>query len=233
MYTPSSSSQPRPILKRSQCAPPAHHRSLSADKLVHFPPSPTLTRTFSAHSSTAYDRSPIVVTPNSCALPERGCPGRTYTLEEERSSSPILMKKKVSNNGIHLHPRAVPPQQDPYVRPSHLHYHQNNADDDFERSPRSSSSLPPLIPDLSSSESDESDGFISPPPEAYHPSLVPAPSIPKPRSRGASIMSSVASMSEQGTPSTPTPLSFFAPPSLARRCSQISSSQAAGSVTRT
>ena len=44
---------------------------------VHFPPTPTLTSTEITHSSFMYDRAPIVVTPNICALPERG--GRKFT----------------------------------------------------------------------------------------------------------------------------------------------------------
>ena len=43
---------------------------------VHFPPTPTLTSTENTHSSFMYDRAPIVVTPNVCALPERG--GRMF-----------------------------------------------------------------------------------------------------------------------------------------------------------
>lgn len=46
---------------------------------VHFPPSPTLTSTHVVDSPGLYDRSPIVVAENSCAMPRRGCPGRTYT----------------------------------------------------------------------------------------------------------------------------------------------------------
>ena len=43
---------------------------------VHFPPTPTLTSTEITHSPFIYDRAPIVVTPNTCALPERG--GRKF-----------------------------------------------------------------------------------------------------------------------------------------------------------
>lgn len=68
---------PRPILKRTS----SNNSSATSSHCVHF--SSSLTKTFSAHSAAAYDRSPIVVTPNSCALPERGCPGRTYLLDEE------------------------------------------------------------------------------------------------------------------------------------------------------
>lgn len=45
---------------------------------VHFPPSPTLTSTHVVDPPRLYDRSPIVVAENSCAMPQRGCPGRTY-----------------------------------------------------------------------------------------------------------------------------------------------------------
>ncbi|KAF8167183.1 hypothetical protein B0H34DRAFT_3957 [Crassisporium funariophilum] len=39
---------------------------------VHFPPTPTLTSTEITHSPFIYDRAPIIVTPNTCALPRRG-----------------------------------------------------------------------------------------------------------------------------------------------------------------
>ncbi|KAG8702106.1 hypothetical protein FRC11_011669 [Ceratobasidium sp. 423] len=46
---------------------------------VHFPTAKReLVKTRVTHSPSSYDRSPIVVLPNSCALPARGCPGRTY-----------------------------------------------------------------------------------------------------------------------------------------------------------
>jgi len=78
---------PKPILKR--VVSELVHKADSYDTQgypskshgVHFPPSPA-TRTYSAYSAAAYDRSPIVVAPNNCALPERG--GRTYTLDESQ-----------------------------------------------------------------------------------------------------------------------------------------------------
>lgn len=82
---------PKPILKRSATEPPNRSHG------VHFPPSPA-TRTYSAHSAAAYDRSPIVVTPNNCALPERG--GRTYTLEESQPRRGISYARD-------YHPRAL------------------------------------------------------------------------------------------------------------------------------
>jgi len=166
--TSSSSSQPRPILKRQQTSP-NYGRAIGSLHAVHFPPSPSLTRTYSAYPPSAYDRSPIVVAPNTCALPERGCPGRTYTLDGEppvRSSPP----SKRSQHGIHIHPRAVFNNQSP-VSPSRL----NGIDECSQRAPRGSSVKPPLTPDLSS-ESDESDGFPSPP-GPCNTSLKPAPSI--------------------------------------------------------
>ena len=44
---------------------------------VHFPPSPSLTSIHTTHSPTVYDRAPIAVSPNLCAMPERG--RRVYT----------------------------------------------------------------------------------------------------------------------------------------------------------
>ena len=118
---------PRPILKRTSATYPLNNNppttptySYSQEQrpAVHFPPSPSLARTIEIPT---YDRSPIVVVPNNCALPERGCPGRTYYYEA----------------------RCRQQQQQPPAL----------------------GGPPPLIPDLSS-ESEESDGFISPPPQA-------------------------------------------------------------------
>ncbi|KAH7882216.1 hypothetical protein F5I97DRAFT_1913282 [Phlebopus sp. FC_14] len=173
MYTPSSSSSSSPL-----------YATTSSDRhAVHFPPSPTLTRTYVAHSSVAYDRSPIIVAPNTCALPERGCPGRTYTLDDERSlrSSP---PKRRSHSGMHLHPCAVSNHPVSNIVPRN-----RGVEDDIARIPTRSSSLlpPPLVPDLSS-ESDESDGFTSPTPVPCNPSLTPAPSISRLRARGDAMI---------------------------------------------
>lgn len=166
---------PRPILKHSEPSnqqptptAPRYPRGSLPHKTpsphgVHFPPSPTLTRTFSAYSPSTYDRSPIVVSPNSCALPERGCPGRTYTLDEPAARSSHSRWKSTTHNGRHLHPRAVASA----YRESSM-----DSDDagDEEHTPTSTyPTLPSLVPDLSS-ESDESDGFASPPSEyAFYP----------------------------------------------------------------
>ncbi|KAG2121318.1 hypothetical protein DEU56DRAFT_834473 [Suillus clintonianus] len=174
MHTPSSStSHPRPILKHQQTAPNYGQVIGSPERLhaVHFPPSPTLTRTYSAYPPSTYDRSPIVVAPNTCALPERGCPGRTYTLDGDRPASSSSPSKRLQH-GIHLHPRAVYNHQS-QISPSKP----SGFDDGSQRTPwRSSPTQPPLIPDLSS-ESDQSDGYH---PDSYNTSLKPAPSIPWP-----------------------------------------------------
>jgi len=175
---------PRPILKRSestheeselpQATTPRYPRASLLHKTppphgVHFPPSPSLTRTFSAYSPSLYDRSPIVVSPNSCALPERGCPGRTYTLDDSASQSSHSNWRPAVQNGRHLHPRAV---ASAYREPSPDIDEVADEDEALRTPTRTLLVPPPLIPDLSS-ESEESDGFISPPPEH---ALYPNPS---------------------------------------------------------
>ncbi|KZP29291.1 hypothetical protein FIBSPDRAFT_851673 [Athelia psychrophila] len=117
---------------------------------VHFPPTPTLVSTHTTHSSGIYDRAPITIAPNSCALPERG--GRTYTPAADSGrqgqSSPF--------KGSYFHPKAYEACQP-------------EASDAV-------ASLPPLIPDLSSSESDESDATVVTPPESDR-ALSPSVSI--------------------------------------------------------
>ena len=165
---PSYSPCPRPCLKRSSAphplpSPQDEPSTLLAidpsilSPLVRFPPQPSLTRTIG--NAIPYDRTPIVVQPNRCALPERGCPGRTYAPEDPSPSSSRRSKRSSLSpvRGKHLHPRAVDGRvhdDDPTPRQSPR--------DNFHP-------LPALVPDLSSSESsEESDGIASPPPEMYH-----------------------------------------------------------------
>lgn len=115
---------------------------------VHFPPTPSLAQTYPTHSGAAYDRAPIVVVPNDCALPERGCPGRTYaTCSRTRTPNATASSSKdrygvgLNGSGKSVHPRVAEDMRNRQTAP------------------------PPLIPDISSSESDESDGVVSPPPE--------------------------------------------------------------------
>jgi len=150
---------PRPILKHGSSS--HHHSALSAippsalpyppePHQVHFPPPTALSKTYPTHSVTSYDRAPIVVTRNDCQLPERGCPGRTY------DGSP---KSRKHLEGRHPHPRAS----------------EHSSTHDMGRS-----RPPPLVPDISSSESDESDGIVSPPCE-YNPAVsIPPLNLPSP-----------------------------------------------------
>lgn len=172
-------STPRSILKQQHSSTRAGCRSPDRPPAVHFPPSPSLTRVYAAHPSTAYDRSPIVVSPNACALPERGCPGRTYTLGDERPTRSSQSKRRPSS-GNHFHPRAVSKQIS--TSPT-----RSVGDDHTRVSTRASPFVPPpLIPDLSS-ESDESDSFVTPF-DTPNTSLTPAPSISKPRIRSDGML---------------------------------------------
>ena len=80
---------PRPILKRVSTSSGSSFSSSpspSPSMKVHFPPHASLTQSFAAYSPAVYDRTPIRVAPNLCELPERGCPGRTYDLDEDALS---------------------------------------------------------------------------------------------------------------------------------------------------
>lgn len=147
----SYTSSPKPILKRT---PSDQQRSAAFTHGVHFPPSPSLARTFDAHSPSTYDRSPIVVAPNACALPERGCPGRTYTIDDPCAARNKYSTMSVTPRGATVHPRA-------FQSTSNYSCYSSDAQVAYSNPPPAS--LPPLVPDLSS-ESEESDGFISPPP---------------------------------------------------------------------
>jgi hypothetical protein len=143
---------PRPILKRSP---------RKAKHAVHFPPSPSLTSTVLAHSPSSYDRTPIEVEENACALPERGCPGRTYTLQEAERVS--LGRHNLGSlslaAGRDLHPRALQKARDTasIFGPSDARTSQPSY--------QAGITLPPLISDVSSSETEDSDGLASPPQE--------------------------------------------------------------------
>jgi hypothetical protein len=142
---------------------------------VHFQPAPGLCQTHLTHSSAIYDRAPIVVLPNVCALPERN--ERTYPPSSEcppspssPSSSSSSTKKRrpaqhaksgsaqaaVAGAGAALHPHAFrdASSSDSAAR----QYHQQPPQ----------LQLPQLVPDLSSSESDESDVNGGLPPDPTH-----------------------------------------------------------------
>ncbi|CCM05984.1 uncharacterized protein FIBRA_08225 [Fibroporia radiculosa] len=165
---------PRPILKRPATESDLPTTSVARDEpaellaidrgvlqpVVRFPSKPTLSKTFSVDSAAQYDRSPIVVQPNRCALPARGCPGRTYAVDDELHSRMPPSPSPSARSGRHQHPRASP---------SYPHQRDDDDAEDDDLTPRATPVatmpvLPPLIPDLSS-ESDESDGFASPAPD--------------------------------------------------------------------
>jgi hypothetical protein len=115
---------------------------------VHFPPTPTLTSTHAAYSPRTYDRAPIAISPNACALPERG--GRTYS---PTSGSSIATQAK----GSYFHPNAY-----------------EVCEPELESSQITVPPPPSLIPDLSS-ESDESDEVVVTPPDSK--SVIPPISV--------------------------------------------------------
>ncbi|KAF5314310.1 hypothetical protein D9619_011756 [Psilocybe cf. subviscida] len=148
---PNHTTPPMPIIPNSTSNSRA---SASRSCTVRFPPSPALTSTFACHSSTVYDRSPIVVAPNTCALPERGCPGRTYALggeeaEEEAdeydncvSTSPKKEKRKTKTaRDRDFHPRALA----------------------FAQAAAATSSSPPSSPSFGPSGGSSSSSFALPP----------------------------------------------------------------------
>ncbi|KAI0297559.1 hypothetical protein B0F90DRAFT_1738083 [Multifurca ochricompacta] len=159
----------RPCLKhRTDLDPPAPtnsplpfalYPSSDLGPRVHFPPTPGLCQTHLTHSSAIYDRAPIVVLPNACALPERN--GRTYPPPSE---SPACQKKRRSTQaaqGVVCHSQVFTTAS-------------NNASSSSSSSSSISSGppgrLPSLVPDFSSSESDESDMSSTPPEPTHFPS---------------------------------------------------------------
>ena len=88
-------SQPRSILKASRAhsysedalvniAIPTESQSSSSQTGVRFPSTPKLSTVHYTHCPASYDRSPILVLPNSCALPARGCRDYSTTGRQEQ-----------------------------------------------------------------------------------------------------------------------------------------------------
>ena len=140
---------PRPILKtpwRDDPFPsPLSALPFLHSPHVHFPPTPTLTDTRTTHSSTAYDRAPIVVSPNTCELPGRG--ERVYAASALPVSLPLTS----------VHPRALPsPRSDrhgqprqpigSYFHPSAFEAYEHQRDSSLERRPYSMATEAPQDP---------------------------------------------------------------------------------------
>ena len=88
-------------------SPGPHYPAL--DPHVHFPPSPTISSTYITHSSATYDRAPIVVSQNTCELPERG--RRVYTsnrLADAAAAAEMSnpAQRALASYSRHRHPRA-------------------------------------------------------------------------------------------------------------------------------
>lgn len=82
-----------PVQTPARVASPAPPEGAGARR-AHFPPpgqEPT-----ARYSGVDYDRSPIVVLPNVCALPERGCPGKTYFQDERGMRRRVLLLSRHS-----------------------------------------------------------------------------------------------------------------------------------------
>lgn len=121
---------------------------------VHFPPTPILTSTALTHSPNVYDRAPIRVSPNACAIPERG--DRTYSSDDvspPTSISPIesYFQPKRPETMHSLQAWAADGRQSVLLQASHERY-------DMTPSPA-------LVADISS-ESEDSDQCVSPNPPA-------------------------------------------------------------------
>ncbi|KAF9025413.1 hypothetical protein BDZ89DRAFT_1161736 [Hymenopellis radicata] len=129
---------PRPILKSLLPLPEisSHVFSIYPRMLsphVHFPPTPSLQSITFTHSPNTYDRAPIVVSPNSCALPDRD--ERVYNIP-----SPPYPASTSGTKGSYFHPRAFEACQPE----------------------QASDGVPELTFSSSSESSDDSDGYGSP-----------------------------------------------------------------------
>jgi hypothetical protein len=156
----------RPCLKHhTDPDPPAPPNSpfpfaLSSSVLgprVHFPPAPGLCQTHLTHSSSIYDRAPIVVLPNDCALPARN--ERTYPPPSECAKKRGSAQSATAH-GVALHPRAFAESAKAQAPPGTVSAAPVSPADPVGR-------VPPLVADLSSSESDESDVSTPPVPHRF------------------------------------------------------------------
>lgn len=134
---------------------------------VHFPPAPGLCQTHLTHSASIYDRAPIVVAPNDCALPARN--ERTYTPSSECSKKRRSAQVATAHGGAALHPHAFPESARVQTATGIISAPPISPADPVGR-------VPPLVADLSSSESDESDVSSTPPvlnrfPSTGHPPI--------------------------------------------------------------
>ncbi|KAG9001412.1 hypothetical protein FRB94_004777 [Tulasnella sp. JGI-2019a] len=165
-----STSSPRPILKHtsfradqsssSSCHGTASQRS--AGSAVRFPSSPKMSTVYWTHCPNSYDRRPIVVLPNSCALPDRGQRDLSGA-----SSSPQMGQTSLPQSwGNHVHPSIFGRMCSSGSTSSDEDSDQRHSSEEIYGDFSSMSMVPSLTHDDVSSE--ESDGIASPPPEQCH-----------------------------------------------------------------
>jgi len=112
---------------------------------VHFPRTPDLTTSQMTHSSTIYDRAPILVSPNICALPPRST-GSTVMKSTKRP--PFLAQD-------YFHPDICPLYE---TEQSFMF----SGMEHFEDPSPEGHVVPPLMSDHASSSSEDTDGSMSP-----------------------------------------------------------------------
>lgn len=112
---PVATCSPKPILKHGFSSGVSSGASTptcrAQEKHAHFPPPSEEARRY---SGVEYDRTPIVVIANELAMPARGCPGRTFEIDDmdayksrhhhHHSKKPHLNGAKPSSSGNHVHP---------------------------------------------------------------------------------------------------------------------------------
>lgn len=138
---------PEPLVPPNTPLPFALSSSVLGPR-VHFPPATGLCQTHLTHSASNYDRAPIVVLPNVCALPARN--ERTYVPSGECPKK-HRSAQVATAYGAELHPHA-------FAEPAKVQVAAAGSIPAVPVSPPDPAGLvPPLVADLSSSESDESD----------------------------------------------------------------------------
>lgn len=125
---------------------------------VHFPPAPGLCQTHLTHSASIYDRAPIVVLPNDCALPARN--DRTYTPSSECPKKRRSAQIAATTHGAAIHPH-------PFAESAKAQATAGTVPAASISPPDPVGRVPLLVADLSSSESDESDVSTPPVPNRF------------------------------------------------------------------
>ena len=156
---PAHCMSPRSILKADLAK-----SSTKCQSHVHFPPSPSqlVSATYYAYPSAYYDRTPLVVAPNECALPSRNCPERTYVICDREArllkqvKDDVEQKSEYDGDADARRTSLNTPRS--YLSSQH-HLDYFSPPSSYYPTPHTSSNMP----ELTWSESEDSDGLISPP----------------------------------------------------------------------